>query len=322
MCGRRTGPLGRLVLAAGIVGLFGSHAIAEEVNLPADSVQIGMVNTLFRDVPKSMLAIMDTPFKTLMRTQTGLEGEIVRADTADKLAQQLLEERVQLGVLFGFQYAQVRLDHPELRPLMIAVNQSRHLKANLIIRADDASTKDFADLKGKTLALPHRSREHCHFFLERRCEKCGQCPDKHFAKITRPSDAEEAMDDVVDGVVQAAVIDSLALECYKRRKPGRFERLKISQESEIFPATVIVYKPGAIDESTLQRFRNGMVNANKSFLGSRLLGLWKLTGFEPIPDDYDKTLDNILKAYPPPKKVTGTKKSQNPETKGQTAAQK
>jgi hypothetical protein len=28
--------------------------------------------------------------------------------------------------------------------------------------------------------------------------------------------------------------------------------------------------------------------------------LWRLTAFEPIPADYEKTLTDIVKAYPPP----------------------
>src|SRR5262249_3410416 len=177
------------------------------------------------------------------------------------------------------------------------VNQSRHLRANLIVRANEMAN-DFADLKGKALALPNRSREHCHVFLERRCQACGCLPDKHFTKITKPSSAEEALDDVVDGIVQAAVIDSLALECYKRRKPGRFGRLKIAQQSEIFPATVIAYRPGALNNATIERFRDGMLGAHKSLLGRQLMNLWKLTSFEPIPNDYEETLKAIEKAYP------------------------
>src|SRR5207244_6848780 len=47
-----------------------------------------------------------------------------------------------------------------------------------------------------------------------------------FPKITSPENTEDALDDVVDGVVQAAVVDRAGLEAYKRRKPGRFNRLK------------------------------------------------------------------------------------------------
>jgi hypothetical protein len=72
------------------------------------------------------------------------------------------------------------------------------------------------------------------------------------------------------------------------------------EKSETVPAAVVAYLPGTVDETTLNRFRDGMINANKSPLGRQFMALWKLTGFEPIPQDYEETLDNILKTYPTP----------------------
>jgi hypothetical protein len=41
------------------------------------------------------------------------------------------------------------------------------------------------------------------------------------------------------------------------------------------------------------------MNANRTALG-RQLTLWRLTGFEQVPPDYDRTLTEIVKAYPSP----------------------
>ena len=43
-----------------------------------------------------------------------------------------------------------------------------------------------------------------------------------------------------------------------------------------------------------------MMNANRTALGRRLMTLWRLTGFEQVPPDYDQTLADIVKAYPAP----------------------
>jgi hypothetical protein len=68
-----------------------------------------------------------------------------------------------------------------------------------------------------------------------------------------------------------------------------------------FPVTTnTCWPPGTLDEATLQRFREGMVNANKEVMARQMLTLWKLTGFEPVPEDYDAVLTNIIKPYPPP----------------------
>jgi len=202
-------------------------------------------------------------------------------------------------VFHGFEFAWARLKYPVLKPLMIAVNQQRNPKALLVVHRDSLAT-GFGDLQGKNLALPRFTREYCRLFMQRRCETCGQCAEKLFGRITNPSDIDDALDDVVDGIVQATVVDSVSLASFQKRKPVRFARLKIIQESETFPAGVVVYHPGALDEATLKRFRDGMVNASRSLRGQQLLALVRMTGFEQVPDDYNDLLTSIAKAYPPP----------------------
>jgi ABC-type phosphate/phosphonate transport system substrate-binding protein len=146
--------------------------------------------------------------------------------------------------------------------------------------------------------MPRSSMEHTRLFLERRCLARGKAPQDFFASVATPATAEDALDDVVDGAVQAAVVDGVALTCYQRRKPGRFARLKEVQRSETFPAAVVAYRAGGLDGETLGRFREGMLRANEDARGRQLLTLWKITGFEEVPEDYERTLAGIIKAYP------------------------
>jgi ABC-type phosphate/phosphonate transport system substrate-binding protein len=271
----------------------------EERSAPAKSVRIGMVGTLFRDIPEPMIRVLMQPFSALMETQTGMSGELVRVENADKLGRKLADNQVELGVFHGFEFAWARQQHPDLQPLMIAVNQHQHLRAILLVRKDGGAAR-FADLRGKSLALGRGTREHCRLFLDRQCQQQGQPPAQFFGQVTTPADLEDAVDDVVDNFVQATVVDGVFLECYQRRKPGRFAQLKVLDRSDVFPAAVIAYHPGALDDDVLQRFRTGMLNASDSALGRQLLTLWKLTGFEPVPADYEQTLKAIAKAYPAP----------------------
>jgi ABC-type phosphate/phosphonate transport system substrate-binding protein len=287
-----------LVLAVGIGTAVVAAGSAEEISKPK-TVRIGLVGSLFRDIPEPMARALMEPFGALMQSQTGLSGELVQVPGPDALGRQLARGQVELGVFHGFEFAWARTTNPGLRPLMIAVNQQRHLRAYVVVgSASGIST--LADLRGKGLALPHGTREHCRLFLDRRCEACGPTPERFFSRLTTPANLEDALDDVVDNLVQATVVDGVALESFKRRKPARFARLKVIQESEVFPAAVVAYQPGTLDEATLERFRSGLVNARKTALGRQLLTLWKLTGFEPVPNDYEQTLAAIAKAYPPP----------------------
>src|SRR5581483_2616360 len=129
--------------------------------------------------------------------------------------------------------------------LLIAVNHQRYLRANLIVR-DDGKVASVADLKGQVVALPHLSKEHCWLFLERRCVPAGIKPEKFFTRIATPRDANYAIDDVIDGAVQAAVIDDADLSAYRKRYPQYFAKVKVLQQSEQFPCAVIAYYPGTL----------------------------------------------------------------------------
>lgn len=299
MTGNRALSWGLVALAtASTVALVTAAASGEDKGPPAQ-VRVGVIASLFRDTPEPMMQVMLRPLKSLMETQTGINGQLVAGGDAENLGAQLVKNKVQLGVFHGFEFAWARLKYPALKPLMIAVNQQRNPKALLVVHRDSPAT-GFGDLHGKNIALARFTREYCRLFMERRCESCGQCAEKLFGHITSPSGIDDALDDVVDGIVQATVVDSVSLASFQKRKAVRFARLKIIQESETFPAGVVAFHPGGLDEATLKRFRDGMVSASQSPRGQQLLALVRMTAFEQVPDDYEELLNSIAKAYPPP----------------------
>jgi ABC-type phosphate/phosphonate transport system substrate-binding protein len=315
MNGQRRIELGAIAILLATVAI-GLSAEKTPIATP-DRVRIAMVNSLFRDTPPSVIRVMMQPFAVLMESQTGLPGELIPGGDAAQLGQLLSEDKAHVGVFHGFEFAWARQRYPDLRPLLIAINQDRLLQALIVTRAD-ASAAGLPDLKGKTLALPRCTREHCYLFLEHRCLECGQEPSRFFSTITAPPSVEDALDDVVDGIVQSAIVDGVSLKCYERRKPGRFSQLKAIQRSELFPAAVVAYHPGTMDEDTLCRFRDGLIKANKGALGRQFLTLWKLTAFEPVPADYEQTLADILKAYPHP---SAKQEAKSPQAAGQQASE-
>jgi len=286
-----------LALTAGLLGLASVLPASEEGAIAPAPVRIGLVRTLFRDVPEPMVQLMMQPFSALMRGQTGLDGRLIPCSDPCALGQLLHEGKMELGVFHGFEFAWAQQKFPDLRPLCIAINRHRHLTANVVVRSDSDAT-GLADLKGKVVALPRYSREQCRLFLDRACQECGATPQRFFAKIATPANVEDALDDVVRGKLQAAVVDGVSLECYEQVKSGCFARLKVLKQSEIFPAAVVAFRQGALEASTLTRFHDGMIGANQNERGRDLMSMWKLTAFEDVPADYAQTLANIVRSYP------------------------
>jgi ABC-type phosphate/phosphonate transport system substrate-binding protein len=243
-----------------------------------------------------------------MQAATGQPSEIVKPMAAGTLADRLLKDDLQLAAFQGVEFAWEQQKHAALRPLLIAVNQTRDRQAHLVVRKDSPA-QGWLDLRGLTLGVPRRSREHCHLFVGRHCHECGATALQFFSRITRPATIEDALDDVVDGDVTAAVVDGVGLKAYEQRKPGRATRLRRLCASEKFPDTVIAYHAGALSPETLERCRAGLLRANKTQRGRLLLSLWMLTHFEELPKDFDKRLAEIRRVYPEPEATAADKQT-------------
>ena len=262
-------------------------------------VRIGLLETMFPDIPEKSVKASIDQFREIMERETGHTGESVTLKTYVDVADQVVKNKIQLGALHGFEYAWIRPKYVDLRPLVVAVNQQTYIQAIIVVQANGAA-RDFPELKGQTIAIPEHTKEDNRLFLERLCKQTGEPPDRYFAKTTKPASVEDALDDLVDGLVSAALVDSVSLDRYRSRKPTRFARLRELKRSPLFPPTAVIYQTGALEEATLARFRKALVNLNRGAEGKEVLTTWKLTAFEPVPKDYDQRLEEIAAAYPLP----------------------
>jgi ABC-type phosphate/phosphonate transport system substrate-binding protein len=271
---------------------------AQETDEPP--VRIGMVSTLFTDVPAPLAQFILQPFGLIMREFSGMNGKMVLGGDPMTLGKQVHEGKVDLGVFHGIEFAWAQSRYKDLRPLMVAVTKYKFAQAVVVVKKD-GPIESFNNLRGKSMALPQRSREHCRLFLTRNCDICGQAnPKEYFSQLLTPASVETALDDVCLGTAQAAVVDLVALEQYQDIKPGCANRLKVLRPSERFPTGVICYREGAIADRILTKFRDGLCAANETERGREMMGMFKITSFEPVPEDYAQMLSDIMKIYPPP----------------------
>jgi hypothetical protein len=210
----------------------------------------------------------------------------------------MARKQLRLGVFQGSEFAWAQDKQSGLKPLAVAVNVYRYPVAYVITRREAA--KEFAGLQGQSLSIPVTGQGVLRLFVQRQCEARGKKLDAFFSKVIAPDNAEDALDDVVDGVTAATVVDRAALEAYKQRKPGRFNQLKPVAKSEPFPPPVIASFDNVVDEATRDRFLKGLLGAADKERGQTMLTMFRLTGFERVPDDFGKVLDETRKAYPPP----------------------
>ena len=284
-----------------VVGLIGSMPlVSADPPRETELIRLGMAKSFFNDIPKLLVDFVIDPFKPMMKTTTGLDGELFAHYDAFEMAQKLNDKQLHLGVFHGHEFAWVQQKYPELRPLMVAMNKYRDVRVYLIVKNDNPA-KSIADLRGKNLALPLASKEHCRVFLERMCTDNAQPDPKAFATIVKSGSCDAALDDVCRGKMQGAIVDTNALEHYKEYKEYCFKNnLRILQQSPSFPAAVIAHKLGVLSDETLAKFTGGLERAHTSEVGLDMMKMWKIAAFERIPADYTRQLADILKVYPSP----------------------
>jgi ABC-type phosphate/phosphonate transport system substrate-binding protein len=286
-----------------IVGACVTLACTEAQAQPPDPVKIGL-QSLLNEVPESTVSGVIRSFEDLVKQMTGLNGKAVQDGDAYKLAKDLKEGKVHVGVFQGFELAWTQEKEPKLKPLMIGVYYDPRLRAEVVVQKGYKGDT-LAGLKGKELAIPQSSPGHCRLFLERLCtDQIKSTPKQAFSKITRPEHAEAALDALCDDVVQCVVVDKVSLDLYKQVKAGPFKRLRVLKESEVFPPAAAVYYEGVLDAATLDRFKAGLLKANESTRAKEMMSSFKVTSFEPVPADYAEMLAATRKRYPAPAKIT------------------
>lgn len=290
----RLGWLVPLALVAALALLAGPDSTADE----AKPIQIALPNSLFRDTSKGMIDAVLPVFDRLMANQTGMKGKIIILSGGDEIGAQLADNKVQLAVFHGYEFAWAQAKHPNLRPLVVAVKKDPTLSAEIVVAADSKVEK-LGDLQGQTVAVPRGTPEHCRLFLARRIRGIGHRQEK-FIQSTKPTDVGAALDDVANGKAKATVVDSVAWDNYQWLNPGRARKLRSLLKSESFPTGVVAYKDGGISDADLKKFKDGLTTAHQRAEGLQLMMLLKLTRFDGVPPNYQQSLADIAKAYPPP----------------------
>ncbi len=295
---RRWGLLGRLVLGSFLVLLLAWQTPGRAQQAARKPLRIGTSPSLALGSSKDkQRGALDT-LRTFIKDETGLDNEIIQQKSWRDLAKKMASKELPIGVYQGYEFAWAQADHSSLKPLALATRNGHYTVAYVVTRKDDAASS-FAGLANHTFSVPEASRGFPSFFVERLAQGQGKTMKSFFSGVTTPDDVEDAIDDVIDGKITATVVDRAALEAFKRRKPARFQQLKEVAHSEPALPVVIAYTEGDLDKATLNRFRTGLLQANQKERGQTLLTLFRLTGFEAPPSDFDQVAAQMRKSYPP-----------------------
>ncbi|HKA07459.1 MAG TPA: PhnD/SsuA/transferrin family substrate-binding protein [Gemmataceae bacterium] len=259
--------------------------------------RIGIPKSAFRDVPPSLLSFAGMPFKDLMKSQTGLDGDVVLEPEALEIAEMLESGKLQLGVFLGHEFAWARDKHPTLEPIVCTVPRPKEIQAFLLVRYDNKA-QNLGDLKGCKLALATTTRDHARMFLEKK--RSVEMTEGAFCSTEKAPTVHDAINKVIEGDADVTVADQAAWNYFQKLYPGASGNLRVLAKSEVFPPTVIAFKKGSLDDAVIKKVREGLLTAHETSKVAKLLNLIKVEKFDQVPGGYDETLKECLKAYPAP----------------------
>jgi ABC-type phosphate/phosphonate transport system substrate-binding protein len=290
---------GGIVTTALALLLTPAHSPADTKELPV--LHIGTTETTVEEaVPEGAdETAMQATHRQFIQAVTSFDSDIVALENHEVLAERLASGRLQVGVFLGYEFAWAQARYPKLQVLAVGINHHLYRYPALVVHRD-GPVSDLADLKGRTLALPRMGQSYARLFFGAQSRVAGQDPGGLLGRIDSFEDAETPLDDVVDQTEQAAVVDRLVLEAYRRRKPGRFARLKALSESAPMPPVLIAYYDGNLDPQTVTHLQDKLTNAHKQTNGEQLLMLFRLTRFAPPSPEFERVLAETRKTYPAP----------------------
>ncbi|MFM8726526.1 MAG: PhnD/SsuA/transferrin family substrate-binding protein [Planctomycetaceae bacterium] len=149
---------------------------------PEEKLKVGITKNFFQNFSETIAKLVMQPFPEVVKAQTGLPGEIAMSPDSTELCERMKKGEAHLGVFQGHEFFWASRKYPELKPLMLAVNEKTPLKAYLIVRKAD-SEKPISDMAGKTLAIPTQTRPFARLWVERRGVLPGKALHEHYAKV-------------------------------------------------------------------------------------------------------------------------------------------
>ena len=114
----------------------------------------------------------------------------------------------------------------------------------------------------------------------------------------KTDNVDDTIEAVLDGKARGALVTAAGMDVFKERKPGRAKKLKMINESPDFPPATVMYHASHADKEALEKFKKALLTANDKPEGNRVLTLFKLKGFEVVPEGFEKQIAETAKAFP------------------------
>jgi ABC-type phosphate/phosphonate transport system substrate-binding protein len=281
---------GRLFLVAAVLAVFVSVASAQDDK----PVKVALLESVFAGQERDKVVQQIRPFADLVQRDTGTKATFDIASYKE-MVPAFSRGEIQLVILTGLEYGWVRAKNDQARALVHASIDSGATQTVVVVGQNEKAA-DLKELGGATVALPERVP----YLTEHYIKSVMGKPIEESFKVQRADNVDDALENVIDGKVQAAIVTKANIAVFAERKPGRYRRLKVLHQSPEFPPATVMYHTKYADKAALRRFEDALLRSTQNVEGQRVLTLYKLKGFEELPTNFDAKVAAIVKQFPEP----------------------
>jgi ABC-type phosphate/phosphonate transport system substrate-binding protein len=230
-----------------------------------------------------------------------MELEILTSGTQPdllKTAAKLRSGQVHVAAMTGLEYGWLRdLAGRGLQPLVISNAGLRTGESEQLIVREGG--KQLQELRGAKLAVFAKPYPSAHIYLRQLQRARGS--DFLSGRTAVLSNASKALQAVLSGGADAAIIDTYTLQGYQRVFPGQAARLRIVDRTKSYPMVPVVGFP-----QHMNRIRAGLWGEVQTELtrvhtnprAAAFLEVWRVRGFNMPPGDYDRSAAQAAKDFP------------------------
>jgi len=292
-----------LVPAAGKLSLSSCHCRATEGTFsPTRGSALAGTFTI-AVVPELGVIQQENRYSGISRfiaEELGVRTMLKHLESNERVIREFEEGRIDAAFVGALAYGHL---HERLGVVPLARPESDKVadyKNILIVRAD-SGIRDFAGLRGKSLAyVPNTTAGE--LFSRSLLGKAGKAGEReYFSKVTKVATHADAVKMVADGKADGAVVKDLALnrlidERTKKGSPGLKDSIRVIGTSMSFPENVFVVS-SSLDPKQSAKLRDILLSCDKKELGQDALRALGAARFIPTSNaDYTKMYEMAQEA--------------------------
>ena len=248
----------------------------------AETIVLGITGVALKEDVSAM-----KHWSKYIEEKSGLKVKLKFARSYDEIKSMVDTGSVDIAYVCGATYVDFHANH-SAEILAVPLFHGKAEYHSLIIARNQSSIRSLRDLKGKVFAFSDPKSNSGMIAPVYEFRKRGICPKGYFKRRVFTYDHGESIVAVLEGFADAAAVDEMVFESFKRRHPDLAKEFRVIESFGPYPIPPLVYRSG-LNPKALVRIRDAILLMNYNDEGRDLLKALAVDRFViPVSTDYSQ----------------------------------